>query len=64
MNQLMAEVLPGSLRAAVFPSSGAEANEAGIMMAKRYTGRKKGEYLLLAVQNFHQIARQESFRIL
>lgn len=41
MNQLMAEVLPGNLRAAVFPSSGAEANEAGIMMARRYTGRQK-----------------------
>jgi adenosylmethionine-8-amino-7-oxononanoate aminotransferase len=41
MNQLMAEVLPGNLRAAVFPSSGAEANEAGIMMARRYTGRHK-----------------------
>lgn len=41
MNQLMAEVLPGDLRAAVFPSSGAEANEAGIMMARRFTGRKK-----------------------
>jgi len=41
MNQLMAEILPGDLRAAVFPSSGAEANEAGIMMARRYTGRQK-----------------------
>eukprot|EP00978_Attheya_sp_CCMP212_P013977 scaffold35341_cov52-Attheya_sp.AAC.2 len=41
LNQLMAELLPGDLRAAVFPSSGAEANEAGIMMARRYTGRHK-----------------------
>ncbi|GAX15820.1 hypothetical protein FisN_3Lh267 [Fistulifera solaris] len=41
MNQLMAEILPGNLRAAVFPSSGAEANEAGIMMARRFTGRQK-----------------------
>ena len=41
MNQLMTEILPGDLRAAVFPSSGAEANEAGIMMARRYTGRQK-----------------------
>lgn len=40
-NQLMAEILPGDLRAAVFPSSGAEANEAGIMMARRFTGRNK-----------------------
>lgn len=41
MNQLMAELLPGDLRAAVYPSSGAEANEAAIMMARRYTGRQK-----------------------
>lgn len=41
MNQIMSELLPGDLTAAVFPSSGAEANEAGIMMARRYTGRFK-----------------------
>ena len=41
LNQLMAEILPGGLRAAVFPSSGAEANEAGIMMDRRFTGRQK-----------------------
>jgi len=41
MNQLMSELLPGDLRAAVYPSSGAEANEAGIMMARRFTGRPK-----------------------
>ena len=41
LNQLLAEILPGGLRAAVFPSSGAEANEAGILMARRYTGRPK-----------------------
>jgi len=41
LNQLMAEILPGDLRAAVYPSSGAEANEAGIMMARRFTGRQK-----------------------
>lgn len=41
MNQLMGEILPGDLSAAVFPSSGAEANEAGIMMARRFTGRHK-----------------------
>jgi taurine---2-oxoglutarate transaminase len=41
LNQLMSEILPGDLRAAVYPSSGAEANEAGIMMAKRFTGRQK-----------------------
>lgn len=41
MNQLIGEILPGDLGAAVFPSSGAEANEAGIMMARRFTGKKK-----------------------
>jgi len=41
MNQLMNEILPGDLRAAVYPSSGSEANEAGIMMARRFTGRQK-----------------------
>lgn len=41
LNQLLSEILPGDLRPAVFPSSGAEANEAGIMMARRYTGRQK-----------------------
>ena len=41
LNQLLGEMLPGDLRAAVYPSSGAEANEAGIMMARRYTGRQK-----------------------
>jgi len=41
MNQLMNEILPGDLTAALFPSSGAEANEAGIMLARRYSGRHK-----------------------
>jgi adenosylmethionine-8-amino-7-oxononanoate aminotransferase len=41
IHQLMGEILPGDLAAAVFPSSGAEANEAGIVMARRYTGRRK-----------------------
>lgn len=41
MNQLMTEILPSNLRPALFPSSGSEANEAAIMMARRYTGRTK-----------------------
>jgi taurine---2-oxoglutarate transaminase len=41
LNQLINELLPGDLHAAVFPSSGAEANEAAIMAARRYTGRPK-----------------------
>jgi taurine---2-oxoglutarate transaminase len=34
-------VLPKPLCVAVYPSSGAEANEAGIVLAQRYTGRTK-----------------------
>lgn len=41
LNQLLAELLPGDLRPAVYPSSGAEANEAAILMARRYTSRPK-----------------------
>jgi adenosylmethionine-8-amino-7-oxononanoate aminotransferase len=41
MNQLMNEILPGDLTACVYPSSGAEANEAAIMMARRFTGKQK-----------------------
>lgn len=40
-NQLLREIMPGSLGPALFPSSGAEANEGAIMMARRYTGKKK-----------------------
>jgi len=39
--QLLAEIMPGDLQGMVFPSSGAEANEAAIMMARRYTGKHK-----------------------
>jgi len=41
LNQLLNELLPGDLGVAVYPSSGAEANEAGMMMARRVTGRPK-----------------------
>lgn len=41
MSQLMAEIMPGDLEGMVFPSSGSEANEAAIMMARRYTGKFK-----------------------
>jgi adenosylmethionine-8-amino-7-oxononanoate aminotransferase len=53
LNQLMGEILPGDLRAAVFPSSGAEANEAGIMMARRYTGKQKNRDLVSIVPRCH-----------
>lgn len=38
---LLAQILPGDLQGLVFPSSGSEANEAAIMMARRYTGKYK-----------------------
>jgi taurine---2-oxoglutarate transaminase len=42
LNALLNEyILPKPLCVAVYPSSGAEANEAGIIMAQRYTGRTK-----------------------
>lgn len=41
MSRLMAEIMPGDLEGMVFPSSGSEANEAAIMMARRYTGKFK-----------------------
>lgn len=39
--KLMSEILPGDLQGMVFPCSGGEANEAAIMMARRYTGKYK-----------------------
>jgi 4-aminobutyrate aminotransferase-like enzyme len=41
LSKLMTEILPGDLQGMVFPSSGSEANEAAIMMARRYTGKFK-----------------------
>jgi adenosylmethionine-8-amino-7-oxononanoate aminotransferase len=41
LSKLMSELLPGDLQGMVFPSSGSEANEAAIMMARRYTGKFK-----------------------
>ena len=41
LSSLMASILPGDLQGMVFPSSGSEANEAAIMMARRYTGKFK-----------------------
>lgn len=39
--KLLAEILPGDLDGFVFPSSGSEANEVAIRMARRYTGKNK-----------------------
>jgi len=41
LSKLMSDILPGDLQGMVFPSSGSEANEAAIMMARRYTGKYK-----------------------
>jgi taurine---2-oxoglutarate transaminase len=41
LSKLLAQLLPGDLQGLVFPSSGSEANEAAIMMARRYTGKFK-----------------------
>lgn len=41
LSKLMTEILPGDLQGMVFPSSGSEANEAAIMMARRFTGKYK-----------------------
>lgn len=38
---LLSELLPGDLGGFLFPSGGAEANEAAIRMARRFTGRAK-----------------------
>lgn len=41
LSKLMSDLLPGDLQGMVFPSSGSEANEAAIMMARRHTGKYK-----------------------
>lgn len=38
---LLSEILPGDLTGFLFPTSGAEANEAAIRMARRFTGKTK-----------------------
>ena len=38
---LISELLPGDFEGVLFPSSGAEANEVAIRIARRYTGRHK-----------------------
>ena len=38
---LLSEVMPADLNGFLFPSGGAEANEAAVRVARRYTGRRK-----------------------
>ena len=41
LSKLLAELIPGDITGFIFPSSGAEANEGAIRMARRFTGREK-----------------------
>merc|ERR1719223_2372431 len=41
LSKLMSELTPGDITGFLFPSGGAEANEAAIRMARRYTARQK-----------------------
>jgi len=41
LSNLLAELLPGDLNGFLFPSSGAEANEGAIRIARRFTGKHK-----------------------
>ena len=41
LSNLLAELIPGDINGFIFPSSGAEANECAIRMARRFTGRQK-----------------------
>ena len=50
LSQLLAELLPGDLNGFIFPSSGGEANEGAIRMARRFTGRQK---ILTRYRSYH-----------
>jgi taurine--2-oxoglutarate transaminase len=39
--QLLADIVPGDINSFIFPSSGSEANECAMRMARLYTGRHK-----------------------
>jgi adenosylmethionine-8-amino-7-oxononanoate aminotransferase len=41
LSALMAELCPGNITGFLFPSSGGEANEAAIRIARKYTGKQK-----------------------
>lgn len=47
---LMAEIMPGDLTGFLFPTSGAEANECAIRMARRFTGKTK---IITHYQSYH-----------
>ena len=47
---LLSDIFPGHINTFMFPSSGAEANEAGMRFAKLYTGRSK---ILAQYRSYH-----------
>jgi len=50
LSQLLAEISPGDITGFLFPSSGSEANECAIRMARRFTGRHK---ILTQYRSYH-----------
>lgn len=50
LSKLMADLMPGDITGFLFPCGGAEANEAAIRMARRYTGRQK---ILTQYRSYH-----------
>jgi adenosylmethionine-8-amino-7-oxononanoate aminotransferase len=50
LSQLMAEITPGDINGFLFPCGGAEANEAAIRIARRYTGKQK---ILTQYRSYH-----------
>jgi len=50
LSKLMAQLMPGDITGFLFPCGGAEANEAAIRIARRYTGRQK---ILTQYRSYH-----------
>jgi len=50
LSKLMADLMPGDITGFLFPCGGAEANEAAIRMARRYTGKQK---ILTQYRSYH-----------
>lgn len=50
MSELMAQILPGDINGFLFPCGGAEANEAAVRIARRYTGKHK---ILTQYRSYH-----------
>jgi len=50
LSKLLADIVPGDITGFLFPTSGTEANEAAIRMARRYTGKHK---ILTQYRSYH-----------